>query len=431
MLQTYGEGAREVPIIEESDVVVCGAGPAGVAAALAAARAGARTRLLEVHGCLGGIWTAGLLSWIIDHANKPGLMAEITAELERRGARATPRERADYAYDPEAMKVVLEEMCLAAGVAVQLHTRVVAAARDGAGRLALALTESKSGRQAGAGRVFVDAAGGGDLGAHAGCGFDLGRESNGECQPMSLMALVAGVRAEEIADFYAGGSLPYPAHKERFLAEIGLAGISPSYAAPTLFRIRDDLFAMMANHEYGVSALDAGRITEATLRARAEVHRIVDGLRGLGGAWAGMRIVATGAQIGVREGRRIHGRYCVSVDDMLGGARHADAVCRVTFGIDVHTTNPAHGKTYGKEGVGRTQAYDIPLRALIARDVEGLLLAGRCISGDFLAHSSYRVTGNSVALGQAAGTLAALAARAGRLPQDVPWLEVRRALFPE
>ena len=119
-MSTFLESQRDIPIVEDTDVVVCGAGPAGVCAAIAAARLGAKTRLIEVHGCLGGVWTAGALSWIIDSAGKPGIMEEITAELERRGARASrgPGGK-NYAYDVEAMKLLLEEMCVEAGVDIR------------------------------------------------------------------------------------------------------------------------------------------------------------------------------------------------------------------------------------------------------------------------------------------------------------------------
>ena len=173
-----------------------------------------------------------------------------------------------------------------------------------------------------------------------------------------------------------------------------------------------------ANHEYGYSGLDAGQVTQATLHARGEVHRIINALRALGGAWAGIRIVATADHIGVREGRRIHGAYTVTAEDLLSGRRHPDAVCTVNFPVDVHATSQAHGAGYGNEGT-RSRPYDIPLRALIARDVDNLLMAGRCISGDFLAHASYRVTGNAVPLGEAAGRLAAQAALAGRSPAEL------------
>ena len=424
-MDTFQEAERDIPVVDHTDVVVCGGGPAGVCAAIAAARTGAKTRLLEVHGCLGGVWTSGLLSWIIDSADKPGIMAEITEELDRRGARATrvPGGK-NYAYDVEQMKLLLDEMCLEAGVEVRLLTRVVAAGRDGDNRLAVAVTESKSGREAWAAKAFVDATGDGDLGALAGCGFDMGHPETGKVQPMSLIALVTGVRFSEIEPF-VGGSLGEP--KERLLAEMQRAGVAPSYGKPTLFRVHEDLLALMANHAYGVYANDAEAITKAMMQARREVHTLVAGLRTLGGVWKDIRIVATPAQIGVREGRRIQGRYTVSEDDLLVGARQEDAICRVTFGIDVHSTNSS--KTLGIESKPfKSKPYDIPLRALIAKDVDGLLMAGRCISGDFLAHSSYRVTGNAAAMGQAAGVTAALAAVSDCLPHEVPWPEVSEAL---
>ncbi len=422
------EPARNVSLVEEADVIVCGAGPAGVAAAIAAARSGARTVLLEVHGCLGGIWTAGLLTWVIDGSDKPGIIREIIDRLDARGARAFRVEGGrSFAYDIEQMKLLLEEMVAEAGVRVQLHTRVVAALGDETGRfLRVAITESKSGRQAWAAKCFVDATGDGDLAAHASCGFDMGRPgTNGECQPMSLLALVTGIEAAKIAPFIGGGLLE---PKMKLMEEFRRAGVSPSYTAPTLFRIRDDLFTFMGNHEYGFSSLDAAQITEATLRGRAEIHRLIAALRGLGDPWSGLRIVATANQIGIREGRRIHGRYTINAKDLIEGVRHEDTICRVQFGIDVHSTKPAHTKNYDPVNKTVTRPYDIPLRALISRDLDNLLLAGRCISGDFLSHASYRVTGNASAMGQAAGVTAALAARHDTAPYRLPWEEVRRAL---
>ena len=421
---TYRQPARDVRVVDRADVVVCGAGPAGVAAALAAARNGAKTRLIEVGGCLGGVWTAGLLSWILDVANKPGIMRELLDRLAERGASA--RFGRSVGYDVEQMKLLLEQMCVESGVDVRLHTRVVEAVRDPSNRLALAVTESKSGREAFAGRVFVDATGEGDLAARAGCRFDLGHGHTGRTQPMSMIALVAGVEPDEVAPFVRGLAEPRgePNPKGRLLAELARAGLKPSYALPTLFCIREGLFCLMANHEYGVSGINADDLTEATVRSRAEVHRLVDGLRSLGGVWKNVRIIATAEHIGVREGRRIHGHYRVTRDDLVAGTRHDDAVCRVTFPVDVHSTDPAKDKGIVTDGVA-ARHYDIPYRALIARDVDGLLTAGRCISGDFLAHSSYRVTGNAVAMGQAAGTAAALAAKTDRLPQEIPFAELR------
>jgi hypothetical protein len=436
--QTHAEPARHTPIVERRDVVVCGGGPAGVTAAIAAARAQAMlgrdpsVRLIETHGQLGGVWTSGLLSWILDAGNKHGVMAELLARLDARQARR-PMVQTGVGYDVEEMKLLLERACVEAGVAVRLHTRVAAAARDDRNRMAVAITESKSGREAFAGGVFVDATGDGDLAALAGCGFDIGRpasgpgaegpERAGETQPMTLMCLITGIDREATSDFHERNGRPWAAPKDALLAEFRRAGVEPSYGRPTIFEIRPDLYAWMINHEYGYSGLDAQQITDATVHARDEVFRHIDALRSLGGIWSGIRIVATSAQIGVREGRRIHGRYVVTLDDMLAGARHDDAVCRVTFGIDVHSTSKSHGlgiETHSEKK--KTQPYDIPYGALVAADVDGLLLAGRCISGDFLAHSSYRVTGNSVALGEAAGLAAAVAAQRGVPPHELDWV---------
>ena len=422
---TYREEKRNIPIVEDVDVVVCGGGPAGIAAAIACARQGARTRLIELHGCLGGVWTTGALSWIIDSADKPGIMAEITSRLDARDARRLRApEGKNYAYDVEEMKLLLDEMCVEAGVEIRLLTRVVGAARDSENRLSVVITESKSGREAWHAKVFVDATGDGDLGALCGCGFDVGHPETGAVQPMSLMALITGLQFDQI-ESYVGGSMAEP--KQRLSALMEEIGVSPSYGHPTLFRIRDNLFALMANHQYGVKCDDANAITEAMIRARREIHTQVAALRAHGGVWSDMRVVATGAQIGVREGRRIHGRYEVTGEDLLRGARFEDAVCRVTMGIDVHSTDPKKTKIVEAKP-HRSQPYDIPLRALIARDVDGLLMAGRCISGDFIAHSSYRVTGNAVAMGQAAGVCAARAALSDKLPHEVPWYEVKAAL---
>ena len=145
-----------------------------------------------------------------------------------------------------------------------------------------------------------------------------------------------------------------------------------------------------------------------------------------GGVWKNLRLVATAEQIGTREGRRIHGIYTVSKRDLVQGARFDDAVCRVTFGVDVHSVSKNDEKQDAKgysQGI-KSRDYDIPLRALIAKDVGGLMMAGRCISGDFIAHSSYRVTGNAVAMGQSAGRVTARAAKKNILPQEVNYQSI-------
>ena len=431
----FDEPGRQVPLTHDADVIVCGAGPAGVAAAVAAARAGAKVRLFETNGCLGGVWTAGLLTWIFDF-DKPGFTRELTRHLDERGARRGG-DAGRFVYEPDEMKLLLEDLCAEAGVTFRLHTRLVAAYREGR-QLTTVVTESRSGREAWRAPVFIDTTGDGVLGALAGCGWDLGQMGQGkahqcECQPLTMNALAVVrdvTQMQNYISFYQGDLNWHVKATENFKAEIKRAGIDPSYGMPTIFHVRDNIVLLMLNHEYGVRPDDADAMTAATVRARKEVFSIVRGLRKLGGVWDGLQVVATAEQIGVRDGRRIHGRYTVTKDDLSSAARHEDAVARVTFGVDIHAKSKKDNDqlTIERGGVKKFTPYDIPLRALIAQDVDGLMMAGRCISGDFVAHASYRVTGNAVAMGEAAGVAAAIAATTKRQPHDVPWAECKAML---
>ncbi|MDO5581568.1 MAG: FAD-dependent oxidoreductase [Planctomycetia bacterium] len=400
------EPQKEIPVVRSADVVVCGAGPAGVAAAIAAARKGAKTIILDSQGCLGGIWTASLLSLILDTKEKKGIMAEILKRLVENGGLDSEGKRSNL-YDPERMKLLLEEMCLETGVEIQYFTQIVDTVVENK-QIKAVITESKSGREAITGKVFIDCTGDGDVAAQSGCGFDFGNPDTKAFQPMSFIVLLAGIQHEEVRQFYS---------KPRLLEEMNKAGFQPSYRGPSLFRIRNDFFAMMSNHEYGYRGFDVRELTRATLQGRKEMFQQINALRKYGGPWKNVQIVSTPSLIGIREGRRIHGLYTVGIEDLRVGKKHEDAVCSVAFPIDVHSTTKMKGKEVERAPF-RVQPYDIPMRALIAKDVEGLMMAGRCISGDFIAHSSYRVTGNAVPMGEAAGELAAKAAKDGKNPSS-------------
>jgi hypothetical protein len=410
------EPARDIPVAGEFDVIVAGGGPAGSSAAIAAARAGARTLLLESQGSIGGVWTSGIMTELSDTRNKKGVVTEILSSLRKRGGLTGG---AYGTFDPEIMKLVLDTLCREASVEVRLHTMVAGAVKNAAGRLTHAITESKSGREAWAAKCFVDSSGDGDLAARAGCGFDFGHPETKEFQPFSLRCVVAGIGSMEGPIFDEHRVQPSPLWKE-----IQRGGVEPSYLKSNFFPIRPGVAALMANHEYGFRPTDAAAVTRATLAARDELHRIVAALRSLGGNWKDVWLASTGEMIGMRESRRIHGLYTITVEDAARGARFDDAVCRATYGIDIHSGNPKANKGIVRHGI-RMQPFDIPLRALIARDVTALLMAGRCISGDHYAHGCYRISGNAAATGEAAGRTAALAALSGRLPQQVRFAELR------
>ncbi len=420
------EHEREIPVMEESDVIVCGGGPAGVMAALSAARQGARVQLLEVQGCVGGIWTAGLLSWILDIGGHNGLLKAMMEELTARGVGRVVNTRR-YICDGEALKYLLEQWCDKAGVHIQYHTRVVSAVVEDNKTISHVITESKSGRQAWPAKIFIDATGDGDLGALAGCGFDIGRPGDRETQPMSLIATLAGLDVEQVDRFNRASLTESHWAKKNLLAEIRRAGIEPSYTDPFLAHIGEDRFIFMVNHIYGASAMDAGQMTEATIKARKQIQEVVQALKRLGEPWQNCYVAATAAHIGIREGRRIHGLYTVTEQDIIEGRQFPDSICTVGFGWDIHATNAEGTKGYQSQSQ-KASPYTIPLRSLIAVDVENMLMAGRCISGDFYAHSSYRVTGDAAAIGEAAGVLAALAAGNHMPPARVPYEEVQKIL---
>ncbi len=432
------EPAREIPVDDGADVIVVGGGPAGISAAVAAARGGRKVRLFELQGCLGGVWTAGLLSYIFDF-NKSEIGWEIIRRLDAYGARAVDRPGddgmryyrdgtdKDWVYAPEYMKAVCEDMCAEAGVRVTLQCPVVAAYRDASGRnIETIVTESKSGRQAWRARTFVDCSGDGDLGALAGCGFDIGFGAAGWGQPATLNALVVVDDGDAVAagDFVSNEPAMWTRHvnpetgkptshhivaSHKLKAELRRAGLEPSYGDPTLFRFHRNLFCFMANHEYKLRLDDAQAISDATMRARKEVLALAAGLAKLGGPWKGFRVAATAEQIGHRDARRIHGRYTVTRADVTSGARFPDAVTTSRFGIDIHGLDKKANdvRAAGQDFGVKFRPFQIPLRACRAKDLDNLYMAGRCISGDFYAHASYRVTGSSVAIGEAVGKAAA------------------------
>ena len=417
------EPAREVKIAGDADVIVAGGGPAGISAAIGAARQGAKVVLLEAKGTVGGIWTHGLLGCLIGF-NYSEFDHEILARLDKYRARRTRRPENDFhcfIYEPEYMKVACEEMLAEAGVRIRLGTSVVAAVKDASGRnLTAVITESKSGREAWTARKFVDCTGDGDLAALAGCGFDVGGAEKGDPeQPASLIGMftlpddrgILKFIGNEHTNFDSMGERMYDA-KTEFRAELERVGIHPSYGNPTIFRINRNLFIIMANHEYDVPVDDADAIGEATMRARKEVVEMTEALvkeslyyPDKESPWRGLRLVATADQIYHRRARRIHGRYTMKVDDCFNGATFDDALTTCHFGIDVHAVSKKMNKVNpaGSPFQRFSQPYQIPFRACQAADLDNLYMAGRCISGDFFTQASYRITGTAVALGYGVG----------------------------
>lgn len=419
-------GASALPRPVESgqyDFVVAGGGPAGIAAAVTAGRLGLKVALLESQGALGGVWTSGLLSCLLGFDFSP-LDREILGRLKKYGAVAPrkPGTTTAWIYEPEYMKRICEDMCEEAGVEFCFGTTVVAADRQGR-RIAAAVTESKSGRKAWRARYFADCTGDGDLAARAGCGFSVGDDSGTSAeQPASLIALLMLPGKVPVSCIANDDSNFLPVEldaKDAFKRELVKAGVDPSYGKPTLFRLRGDLYALMANHEYGVSVDDDVGITRSTVRARREIIDMVEALAARGGeGWRGARVVMTAPQLAHRRARRIHGRYTLRLEDLLSGRQFEDGIAGCDFCLDVHAVSRAmNAKNPAGPPKGyRVKPYRIPLRACRSADVDNLFMAGRCISGDFLPQASYRITGAAVGMG--AGVAKAVAELCGKGKKD-------------
>jgi hypothetical protein len=201
------------------------------------------------------------------------------------------------------------------------------------------------------------------------------------------------------------------------------AGVEPSYGDVTLFPQpgQPGVFVLMATHLYG-SGIDVQNLTRAEIQGRKEIHQLVALYKEHGGSdWKDVYLIDSGPFLGVREGRRIVGRHYLTVEELKAGTKFADGICHVRFMADIHHPDPA-------EGSGLTHEffpdYDIPFGCLVARDVDNLLMAGRCISGDHIAFASYRVTGDAIATGEAAGLAAAMS-----LEDRVEAFELDRARF--
>ena len=395
------------------DIIVCGGGPSGFAAAVSSARRGKKTLLIEQGGCLGGFWTRGLLTWLIDTYDKGAFLDEIMDRLEKNAEGKKLTHISRFTADTEKTKLEFERVCKESGVEVMYHTFVSDAVVEDRNIKAV-LTESKSGRLYFEADVFIDATGDGDLGYHCGASYEIGNE-NGITQPMSLVAHISGVNISKTE--YDSRYVKNKEAKAKILADMERAGVTPSYSSPLLALLseKNNTIGFMVNHEYGCG-LDAKNITKSTIEAREEIHKIADSLKESGGVWSELCVASTADMIGVREGRRIKGLYTITVEDVVAGRTFDDGICTVTFNTDVHALSAKQNNGFERKYGKNHPPYQIPLRSLISAELDNLLMAGRCISGDFVAHSSYRVAGPAFRTGEVAGAYAAYCAQNGILP---------------
>jgi len=397
-----------------------GSGSAGATAAIAAAQGGAQVALIERYGFMGGISTQVLDTMYGFYT--PGQTAHkvvggvpdqvVSALFERKKALLRPNTYGagrGITYDPETLKWVWEQLALAAGVRLLYHSFVMDVLKDGE-RVTGVIAATKGGLLAITARVVIDASGDADVAYAAGVPADTA--ANG-AQMQSLTTTFQLIHVDD--------AKARTVKKEALHALMQDAIDSGRYALPrregsvhiTPF---PGVWATNMTRVQNIDATDPEQLTRAEIEGRAQAFEYARFLRDKVPGYEQAELAHLSHQIGVRESRRIHGEYRLRREDVLAARKFEDAIARCGAPIEDHHAGGDTRWQYLPEG----QTVDIPFRCLVPQRVEGLLVAGRCLSADHDAHASVRSMGQCMAMGQAAGTAAALAVERNIAPRDVP-----------
>ena len=412
--------ARTVPVAGAFDVVVAGGGPAGFSAAVCAARQGARTLLVEQAGQVGGVATTGLMSHWTGNT-KGGFYEEI---LDRSCVPGASR----VTIDPERLKLTMLDMLDEAGAETLLYAFCAEALMED-GRVAGVVTQSKSGAQAWRGKVVVDATGDGDIAASAGAAFTKGRETDGKMQPVTLMFKIGGVDLERAilpGSFETRVEVPHGEIQTLARAQL------PHPAGHVLLYKGSAPGVVTCNmtNAVDIDGTRAKDLTRGEKECRRQMPRIIAFLREHAPGYETCYALSSASIIGVRETRHFKGLYTLTEDDILAARVFPDwVVTRAHFNFDIHSLKGPGLDEHGvQHGFKQEEGYTIPYRCLVPEKVDGLLLAGRCISGTHKAHSNFRVMPICANMGQAAGIAAALAVKLNCQPRDVPVEEIQKRI---
>ena len=435
------------------DVVVVGGGPAGAMAAIAAARQGASTLLVEQNGYLGGMLTAGGVGPMMTfHAGETQVVRGIPEELVQRlkALALSPGHMEDFVgyassitpFDAEGLKYVLETMALEAGVRLLYHTTFVDCIAEG-GKITAVRLFSKGGFTVVGAKVFVDCSADADLATAAGVPSTYGREEDHLAQPMTMNIKVGNVDRERMIRFVQENredmlsTIPFDR-----LAELPRAGIQGAYSRIRLakergeFDVDRDMVLCFETNTPGEiilnmsrvirkSAVDPFALTDAEVEGRRQARQIVAFMQKNIPGFEKCRILSTGPKIGVRESRKIHGLYKLTAEDLLANTMFPDAVAMGGYPIDIHSPD---GAAMQHRHLKKGSWYAVPYRSLVTAEAENLLVAGRCISATHEACAAVRVTPIAMAMGQAAGTAAAQSVATGQPANELDTQALRRTL---
>ncbi len=408
-MRTINEPARQIPVSRDVEVIVVGGGPAGLSAAIAAARNGAKTLLVEQFGYLGGTATASLMACINGFRNQVepdstqtvrGIAEEIILQLKGlHGLGVSPYPQKpypglpgqleySYAIDTEKYKYVTLKLCVEAGVDLLLHTLCCEALVED-GRLRGVIVENKSGRQALLAQVVVDASGDADVAARAGAPFWQVISSEARRLNDGLMYRIQ-----------FGAARP----AEKYACDFGTNAVVWGPAVDS------------------ISGIDADQLSAAEVKARLQVYEDFARKQAEHPELADAVLIETPPLLGVRQTRFIEGEYQLTAEDAICGRRFEDVIAISSCPIIAY---------YGYRRYLDHEGFDIPYRCLLPKKVENLLVAGRCISSEQQPYESFRAMAPVMAIGQAAGTAAALASQRGITPRQLDVVSLQQALLDQ
>ncbi|MFT4094518.1 MAG: FAD-dependent oxidoreductase [Niabella sp.] len=451
------EPARKVTVYANPDVLVVGAGPAGIGAAIAAARNGAKVLLLERYGFLGGNLTnamvnpmftfhdikgkqviRGIAGELVDRLVKLKSSLGHVTDLTFDNASMTP-------FDPEGMKYLLFDMVRKAGIELLLHTWAVDAIRNG-NNVEAVIVENKSGRQAICSKAIIDCSADADIVAMSGAPFVKGREEDGAMQPVTLFYRIGGINMDELRKWMkenrallkdaptdeeidSSDAIAFLGLKE--LVKKGMeSGEFPKDAAPRILFYQlpmEGQIAVNATRLQGIDGTNANDLTKAEVETREQAWIIHKFLQKYVGGFQNSYIVDTGVQVGIRETRHIIGDYKLTEQDVLSNRAFEDGIACGTFAIDIH---PPEGEQQIFTGSGKA-VYEIPYRSLLPQTLDNVLVAGRSISATHTAFGSARVMATCMAIGQAAGIAATEMVKHGITSRRVDTSGLRHKLIEQ
>ena len=427
--RTLFEEARSTPVTGEYEVVVLGGGPSGIAAAAAAGRSGRSTALVERYGFLGGAGTAaGLSTFCGLHANVGGehrqvihgICDDILERLKRMNGLRAPHLSLQnriqaQAYDISAYKIAADELLMEAKVKLMFHAFAVGATPEAL------IVETKSGRRAIGGKIFIDCSGDGDLAAWRGAPYEIGDGKGGMLYP-STMYRICGVDPEKAGR--AWDLIPQLMEEaerkgRRFPRKKPI--VRPQ---PNPIEWRANLTQIRNPDGSPVSGIDAEQLSYGEVEGRRQCWETFEFIRSVTPGFERAYIVEIAPQLGIRETRRVRGDYLLTEDDVLDCVDFADAIGVNGWPVEAHVA----GNVDFRFQRGQRGFNQLPYRMILPLQIDNLLVAGRCASMTHGGQSAARVSGPCFVMGQAAGTAAHLALKAGVAPRKLDVASLQRNL---